>query len=155
MTEEILLSFKGKDTLRYDKGVFYFFSNKKDTRSISVDKKHFLNLCNYVNILNESYNRKAEEIARSGGTPPDEVVQQFTLFKEGEYEVVLELNVFKGLLYNWLKLYRYVKGKKNPCKGCVNLTNANGENLKSFYYSSVGNPFDQKTPNPLDANPTN
>jgi hypothetical protein len=37
----------------------------------------------------------------------------------------------------------------------VNLTNANGENLKSYYYSSVGNPFDQKTPNPLDANPTN
>jgi hypothetical protein len=88
-------------------------------------------------------------------TAPDEVLKQFTLCKEGDYEVGLELNVFKGTLYTWLKLYRYIKGKKNPCKGCVNLSNANGQSLKSFYYTSLGNPFDEKTPNPLEGNPTN
>jgi len=155
MATELLLSFRGTDKVRYDKGFFYFFSNKKDCRSISVDKKHFLNLCNYVDILNELHDKKFVEMEYATETAPDEVLKQFTLCKEGDYEVGLELNVFKGVLYIWLKLYRYIKGKKNPCKGCVNLTNANGQSLKSFYYTSLGNPFDEKTPNPLEGNPTN
>ena len=155
MATELLLCFKGNDKLRYDKGVFYFFSSKKDCRSISVDKKHFLNLCNYVDILNELHDKKFVEMEYATETVPDEVLKQFTLCKEGDYEVGLELNVFKGTLYTWLKLYRYIKGKKNPCKGCVNLSNANGQSLKNFYYTSLGNPFDEKTPNPLEGNPTN
>jgi hypothetical protein len=107
---ELLLSYRGLDKVIFDK-TFYFFGSKKGTRPISLHPKYMLDLCSYLN----------------------------TFYREGDYEVRLELDIFEGKCFTWLKLFRYFGLSKKPCKGCVSFNNADSQSLKDFYYQCIGN----------------
>ena len=134
---ELILSYRGLDKVIFDKS-FYFFGSKKGSRPIGVDPKYMLDLCSYLNTIQEKRQEKEQEL-ESCPTAPNELLQSFTIFREKDYEVSLELDVFQGKCFTWLKLFRYFGQSKKPCKGCVSFNNASGQELKDFYFQCIGN----------------
>ena len=134
---ELLLSYRGLDKVIYDKS-FYFFGSKKGCRPIGLDSKYMLDLCSHLNTLQDRCQKKEDELANIPN-PPNELVQSFSIFREGDYEVRLELDVFQGKCFTWLKLFRYFGQSRKPCKGCVSFANCDSQSLKDFYYQCIGN----------------
>lgn len=134
---ELLLSYRGLDKVIFDK-TFYFFGSKKGTRPISLHPKYMLDLCSYLNTLQEKRQQKEQELESCPGAP-NELIQSFTIYREGDYEVRLELDIFEGKCFTWMKLFRYFGQSKKPCKGCVSFNNADSQSLKDYYYQCIGN----------------
>ena len=134
---ELILSYRGLDKVIFDKS-FYFFGSKKGSRPIGVDPKYMLDFCSYLTTIQEKRQQKEQELENCPSAP-NELLQSFTIFREKDYEVSLELDVFEGKCFTWLKLFRYFGQSKKPCKGCVSFNNANGQELKDFYYQCIGN----------------
>jgi len=134
---ELLLSYRGLDKVIFDK-IFYFFGSKKNCRPIALDQKYILDLCSHLKNLQQLRQEKEKELEACPGAP-NETIESCRIYREKDYEVCLELNVFEGQCFVWLKLFRYFGESRKPCKGCVSFNNANHENIKDFYYLCVGN----------------
>jgi hypothetical protein len=132
---QLYFSYSGKGRVLYDKA-FYFFGNKKDARPIFVQPDTMLNLCSFLLTTAERARQKQEELAKNPQAPPELLFSQ-VLSRNKDYEVRLELNTYEGKCWTWLKLYRLINNEWKPCKGCVDLSNVNGDTLKEFYYKNV------------------
>jgi hypothetical protein len=140
---ELLLSYRGLDKVIFDK-TFYFFGSKKGSRPIALDQKYMLDLCAYLQALQVRREEKEQELEQFP-TAPNELLQSCRIFREKDYEVCLELDVYEGRCFIWLKLFRYFGQSRKPCKGCVSFHNADGQTLKDFYYQCIGNRVQQSS----------
>jgi hypothetical protein len=132
---EFLLSLRGLDKVIYDKD-FYFFGSKPGTKPITLKPKYIPELCKHVIHLKDRSVQTEKEIER-GSEVRNHVMESCQVYREGDYEVALELNVFNNQCYTWLKLFRYFGNERKPCRGCVNFNNTDGRKLKEYYDKCV------------------
>ena len=134
---QLYFSYMGKGRVLYDKA-FYFFGNKKDARPIFLQPDAMLNLCSFLLTTAERARRKQDEVSRNPQAPPEVLFSQ-VLTGNKEFEVRLELSTYEGKCWTWLKLFRFSDNTWKPCKGCVDLSNTDGDTLKEFYYKCIDN----------------
>ena len=149
---QLYFSYSGQGKVLYDKA-FYFFGNKKDARPIFIQPDAMLNLCSFLLTTADRARQKQEDLARNPQAPPELLFSQ-VISGNKDFEVRLELNTYQGKCWTWLKLYRLTNYEWRPCKGCVDLSNVDGDTLKEFYYKHVEsnqgtNYADRNQPTPM------
>jgi hypothetical protein len=147
---QLYFSYSGKGKVLYDKA-FYFFGNKKDARPIFIQPDAMLNLCSFLLTTADRARQKQEEVARNPQAPSELLFSQ-VLSGNKDFEVRLELNTYEGKCWTWLKLYRLTNNEWRPCKGCVDLSNVDGDTLKEFYYKNVETNQNRQRTNYSDQN---
>jgi hypothetical protein len=128
---------RGICRVEYIDGEFYFFGHKKDKLPIIVKPRDMADLCAYIITTKEKADRTYQELLKNPEAP-DETVASCIISRIGNDEIRLEVQTYKGKVFNWLKLYSHSNGVRTPRTGQVMFNDVDPQTLKEFYIKCTG-----------------